>query len=349
MYFKHLKTVCTSSRQIIKQINNKSFNKNSIIICGDITSLYPNIPFDLGITVVTNVLRKLNIIPLQQQKIIIILLTWVLKNNYCIFDNTIYLQIKGTAMGTPVAVVYSNLFIFGIEEPLLQEINTQYYTRYIDDIFAIFDSIEEAKQYITMFNSYCPTIQLDTVTTDRSGIFLDLELILINNNDMEKISHKIYQKPINKYQYIPVISNHNPTIFKNFVLQELKRYQLSCTNENDFNHIKNQFKNRLKLRGYPNYIIRNAIDQLTTRDEQIQNLINPININNKKIPISPIITLCMPRLIPSIKWSEILKIPQNITELVAYKTVYKNDKIMIATKNLKNIGETIIRAKYTPE
>ena len=344
---KHLNTVCTSSRQVINTLHNRSFNADSIIMCADITSLYPNIPIDLGITVVKEVLQKVNIIPLIQQKIIIKLLTWVLKNNYCIFNEIIYLQIKGTAMGTPVAVTYSNIFIYGIEQPILQEINTQYYTRYIDDIFSIFNTTENAQNFLRIFNSYCPTIKLESVTISHTGIFLDLELQIIKNANTSIITHKIYQKPINKYQYIPVISNHNPTIFKNFVVQELKRYQLACTDQNDFNSIAIQFENRLKLRGYPQEIYNNAITLLPEREDQIMKLKNPTNNNNKKLE-SPIITICMPKLKNKIKWKEIFTIPEEITNLRAYKRVYKNNKkLMIGTKNLNNIGQSLIRAKYS--
>lgn len=344
---KHLNTVCTSSRQVINTLNNRSFNAESIIMCADITSLYPNIPIDLGITVVKEVLQRVNIMPQIQQKIIIKLLTWVLKNNYCIFNEIIYLQIKGTAMGTPVAVTYSNIFIYGIEQPILQEINTQYYTRYIDDIFSVFNTTEEAQEFLRIFNSYCPTIKLESVTINQTGIFLDLELKLIKNNNTNIITHKIYQKPINKYQYIPVISNHNPTIFKNFVLQELKRYQLACTDQNDFDYIAKQFENRLKLRGYPQEIYNNAMILLPKREDQIINLQNPTNKDNKKLS-SPIITICMPKLKNKIKWKEIFSIPEDITNLKAYNRVYKNNnKIMIGTKNLNNIGQSLIRAKYS--
>jgi hypothetical protein len=43
-------------------------------------------------------------------------------NNYVEFDGIIYLQIQGTAMGTPVAVTFANLFLLPFEIQLLADI-----------------------------------------------------------------------------------------------------------------------------------------------------------------------------------------------------------------------------------
>ena len=44
-------------------------------------------------------------------KFIIDLLNWVQHNNYIEFGENKYLQISGTAMGTPVAVFYATIFL----------------------------------------------------------------------------------------------------------------------------------------------------------------------------------------------------------------------------------------------
>ena len=43
------------------------------------------------------------------------LLHWVLVNNFFKFNNDIYLQKYGTAMGTPAAVEYANTVLYFIE------------------------------------------------------------------------------------------------------------------------------------------------------------------------------------------------------------------------------------------
>lgn len=119
---------------------------------------------------------------------------FVLTNNYIKFNKYIYKQIKGTAMGTPVAVCFANLFLAALENPLLKSISAGIllYHRYIDDIFAIFDSSTSAYNFLTAFNNLCPSIKLDSYTIGEEGIFLDL---VISFNFVHNVMHhRIYQK-----------------------------------------------------------------------------------------------------------------------------------------------------------
>jgi hypothetical protein len=90
------------------------------------------------------------------------LLEWVLRHNYCIFKGIIYKQIKGTAMGTPVAPTYANFVMFDIEHPLLEHLPASFYRRYIDDLFAII-ARNTAHIFVTNFNKVYPSIQLESI------------------------------------------------------------------------------------------------------------------------------------------------------------------------------------------
>ena len=143
-----------------------------------------------------------------------------------------------------------------------------FFTCYIDDVFAIFPDSETAHLYVTKFNSFDPSIKFEAITVSDSGIMLDLELLLIPHptlHDSLIIKHKTYQKPINIYQYIPTISNHNPSIFSKFVLQEIKRYRLSCTDDIDYTQIATDFRIRLCSRGYPTDIFEKAFPLVPPR------------------------------------------------------------------------------------
>jgi hypothetical protein len=123
------------------------------------------------------------------------LLHWVLTNNYCTFNNVTYLQLKGTAMGTPTAVVHSNIFLYGIEKRILHRISPHYYTRYLDDVFGIFPSATVANAFVTEFNSFCPSIKFEAVTVGTSGVMIDLEFTLTSpvNPPLDIVFHKLYQ------------------------------------------------------------------------------------------------------------------------------------------------------------
>ena len=55
-----------------------------------------------------------------------------------------FVQIVGTAMGTPIAVLFANIFLYMIERTLINQlINdglTLFYARYIDDTFVVLNN-----------------------------------------------------------------------------------------------------------------------------------------------------------------------------------------------------------------
>ena len=351
-FMKKLKTVCTSSQKLIMSMHNKTCPKGSVLLCADITSLYPNIPIGLGIGTVRKVLVKLNAFTTEHLNFLMTLLSWVLTENYCTFNNVTYHQLKGTAMGTPVAVAYANIFLYGIESMLLETFKPSYYTRFIDDVFAIFNTTEDALAYVNKFNTFCPTIAFEAVTTDRRGIMLDLELSLHydHHSDYDKISHKIYQKPLNIYQYIPTQSEHKSSLYKNFVLQELKRYNLACTDLTDYQSICRSFADRLAARGYAKEIYENALLKVPSRALQIQELSDRLQRPPQVdfIPGRPRVTLQIPRHRNSINWSKVFDM-KNIYNFPTYSAFRRNYNYMnplIGTLNFRNISSYVNRAKF---
>ena len=348
---KLINVICTSSRKIILDMENFMTTPNSVIMCADVTSLYPNIPIQLGVLTVTKVLEELQYFTPSHLKFLMALLTWVLTENYCTFNNITYHQLQGTAMGTPTAVTYANLFLYGIEKALILKHKPLYYKRYIDDVYSIFDNTITANNYIMDFNSIVPSITFEAVTIGRTGIILDLVCTLETTLDIDltfdSVVLTLYQKPHNIYQYIPTLSQHKPAIFKNFILQELKRYQISCTNNVDFLNIVQQFKERLIKRGYNESLLTNALSLLPTRLQQLTDLQIKSNTNRNPPDTlnSPIILLCLPKISTKISWKNTFKLPPEISENENYKKLYSSSDILVGNINPRTIGSFIVKSK----
>ena len=90
---------------------------HTILVSFDVTSLYTNIPHDLGIDAVKFWIEKHPIaLPICFYRDFIISgLKLVLEINHFAFDNENFLQIKGTAMGTKVAQTYATLVMGFLE------------------------------------------------------------------------------------------------------------------------------------------------------------------------------------------------------------------------------------------
>jgi hypothetical protein len=341
-----LDTVCTSSRHFIRDVHNLRVPTGNIILCADVASLYPSIPIDFGLAAIRNTCECLTCFPPHVLNALLDLLSWVLHNNFCTFNGTVYHQIKGTAMGTPVAVSYANIVLYDMEHPILTRAPTTLYRRYIDDICCI-TPLANAQLFVTTFNDLCPSIQLEAVTMSPEGIFLDLSCCLVPHNELhDAVSHKLYQKPSNKYQYIPPLSQHNPSIFPALVLSELKRYLLACTHRDDFYDLLPLFHQRLTRRGYPPHFLTRALESLPSRAQLLEPLLHPPQ-RAESAATPPIIILDLPRsLFPRPHWRSIFFIPPDVTASPEYRNAYGSRNVVVGERNPPNIARYLTRSLY---
>ena len=112
------------------------------IFTADAVSMYTNIDTDTGINAFSKWLHIYSheLPPDFPCQLFLQILNFVMRNNIFQFNNTYWLQTKGTTMGTLAACMYATIS-FGLHECLniLPKFtaNIKYYKCYIDDIFAI--------------------------------------------------------------------------------------------------------------------------------------------------------------------------------------------------------------------
>ena len=107
---KKCKSYIRDTKDFLNKLNNiKRFPDNSILVTMDIASLYTNIDHEEGATACYEMLEKRNKekIPSMLLKRLILI---VLKSNVFRFGDKIYQQIMGSAVGSPMAPNYANIF-----------------------------------------------------------------------------------------------------------------------------------------------------------------------------------------------------------------------------------------------
>jgi hypothetical protein len=313
---------------------------DSVILCADVTSLYPSIKHKFGILAVRNVLIDLgastDIIELISD-----LLFWVLTNNYLSFNNELYRQIDGTAMGTPVAVCYANIVLYYMERDLVDGFNL--YHRYIDDIFAICKNNQRAILFVEKFNKLNTNIQLESVTIDKKGIFLDLEISLIKDD----ITYTLYQKPMNKYQYIPLLSAHPKHMIQNFIRNELNRYRKYCNDNDKYREIVTLFYSRLLARGYTKSFLKPFFNNLPWSNYFIMGplIINEERLikNKKESKIPAVVVLNLPSKISSdISMHNLFDLSSEIMNDGIFSKIIASPKVIVSRKLGRNIQKTLL-------
>jgi hypothetical protein len=140
----HLKPLCSSLPSYVKDTNHflqTIFNittplpPNTILATIDVKSLYTNIPHNEGICTTLGPLDTKHRRMWPLHKVIHQFLIHILKENYFTFNDQLYLQKHGTAMGTKMAPSFSNIFMGTLEESLLSSApNTSYPSWYILDL-----------------------------------------------------------------------------------------------------------------------------------------------------------------------------------------------------------------------
>ena len=241
-----------NSTDLIKELRHINLPKGAKLFTADATSMYTNIDTATGIQTFKNLFDKYTAVISTNFPKEFFLQTLEIVMNYNIFSfgDTYWQQLKGTAMGTPAAPLYSILTYGYFENTRILNTyhsNLIFYKRYIDDIFGIWvdspeTTWEDFKQTLDQFGQLRWNLEDRTTSTN----FLDLHINIVQ----DQIQTKTFQKELNLYLYIPPTSAHPSSCFKGLITGELIRYWAQNTQEKDFIHITQLFIQRLTQRGH---------------------------------------------------------------------------------------------------
>jgi hypothetical protein len=261
-------SILLNSLELNRHLECSKFPPSTVLWSSDVSALYPSIDIEDGIKALEYILRVYNgKMTDETQRInsplIITLTHWILTNNYIAFGTSHWQQISGTAMGTPMAVVFANLYLLVLEIETLEILKPHpdfkaplVYCRFVDDLFQANDSEVAGDLFFNTLGTRRPRIKLET----KKGPAVDYLDSTYKTEVADDLSHciiytELYQKPSNQYLYIPLFSHHQPAVFKAFIYAELQRYKMICYKDATFQDTKTKFSNRLKVRGYPNDFI----------------------------------------------------------------------------------------------
>ena len=245
-----------NSASLAKELEDKSFPPTCALLAADVESLYPSIDINRGLDALDATLKD-NKFPTDTRYFIIRLARWVLLNNITEFNNKLYLQTRGTAMGTPCAVVVACIYMGTIERKAwaslnhLQSISPILDYRFIDDLLIIAKSQEEAQIILDIFNSIDPLIKLTGTTSPTSANFLDLTIYKGNRfATSQRFDLDVYQKPSNQFLFLPYDSYHPDHVFQGWIRGYLGRLRINCTDDIIYHVRRSQFWSQLLERGY---------------------------------------------------------------------------------------------------
>ena len=171
-------TVLNDTTSLINIIERTKLDTTGVtLVTADIVSMYTNIEPEACIKNVSAAWdlrypRTSNEAPRLAKAATMELLKITLCNNF--FKNyagTWYHQTKGLAMGTAVAPLLANIYMFIEEAKILRRNSHILYYRYIDDIIAIFKPDQQINQFFDSITEEAPAIKF-TITENVSTVQL---------------------------------------------------------------------------------------------------------------------------------------------------------------------------------
>lgn len=281
--------ILRDSTQLVRILDSidVSSHRSVSLVTLDVTALYPSIDIDRGLDALRQFLPLTSIDP-SLHAFILDLASWVLRNNFVSDpEGIVFRQIRGTAMGTPFAVVYATIFMIILEEPVVTRYarDIAVYRRFIDDIFLLWTgSYDHLIDFITDLRSRDPLIQFTRVISSTSVDFMDISISLDRDRT---ISYTLYSKPLNNYLFVPAHSYHRPHTLSAFIRAELLRRLEKCSHADDFIDLKHSFFHHLRARGYRTDMLIPAFDSVRWRDRPARLALTALRASRHATTASP--------------------------------------------------------------
>jgi hypothetical protein len=262
---RRLDSVLRDSGSLVCMIEDTHFPADSplVLFTADVASLYPSIPNDVGLEAMSFFLTDHMHLDHPVASYIIDLMRFVLQCHVVEFDTEVYHQQGGTAMGTPAAVVYANIFMWYIIDRHIHAAfpHLLVYRRFIDDLWGAMTA-ESTGALAQWLNARHPAVHI-TLVEGRDAVFLDLHIYMGQRYWSDgRLDVEVYQKPLNLYLYVPFHSAHPRHIFPAVVRSLLMSYLRNSSDDASYLSICRKLAVRLRARGYPAAVIEKEFRRL---------------------------------------------------------------------------------------
>lgn len=245
----------------IQRLPKETLPSSAQLTTADVTSLYPSIPWDEGITAATAFYAE-NLaflqeraelrskLPVPSSRLFREILSLILCNSLIEFKKgRFFHQIKGTAMGCCISVYFANCYMFELTRTIIENPSSEVisFLRFIDDIFLITidKTANEIQQLFNLISN--ANIHYEINTPSKKQDFLDTT-ITINNK------HQIISKPFSKEtasgSYLHPGSTHPRHTIKANPYSQLLRLRRISSNRFIFKNESRKMRRDFRNMGY---------------------------------------------------------------------------------------------------
>ncbi|BHF80756.1 hypothetical protein SprV_0702388400 [Sparganum proliferum] len=257
-------TTVSSSAQFLEKLKGVSLHPNEVMVSFDVTSLFTSIPQDLAIETIELLLQsKYDETENRLGRAQVLQLLKFCLRTYFTFDGTIYEQVKGTPMGSPISGFIAEAVLQRLESLVFQHHKPKFWARYVDDTFVVIDR-DQLLTFKERLNAVFPDIQFTVEEEEENNqlAFLD---VLVCRKDCGGLKTKVFRKATNTMQVLNFNSNHPISHKRSCVRTLYRRVERHCSEPEDKIAELQYLRRVFKANGYPRNFVNRCIRK---RDER---------------------------------------------------------------------------------
>ena len=236
-----------STDEFVTKIREMSIPDNYQLVSFDVISLFTKVPLDFTIDIALRRIYKDNDITTSiEQNDLKNMLIMCTKNVHFTFNNTIYIQNDGVAMGSPLGPVLAGICMVELENKIIPKLQDCMipWMRFVDDTITAI-ATNSVNHVITELNSFHSNIQFTYEIEQNNSIsFLDVKLI----RNREKLDTTVYRKPTNSDIYLNWNSfapkSWRCGTLKTLLLRAYKICSTAKLRNDEIKHIKQVFREK---------------------------------------------------------------------------------------------------------
>ncbi|XP_072041401.1 uncharacterized protein [Amphiura filiformis] len=259
----------------------------------DVVSLFTNTPIEQSLQVIKS--RLENDPTLKDRTLLSVddvleLLQFVLTTTYFLFRGTIYKQLFGAAMGSPVSPVVANLYMEFLEQKAIasapRTCKPRLWKRYVDDILEIVnkDQVDDLTEHL---NQSDPTGNIKfTYEKEQEGKIPFLDTLNVRKPD-GSVKLLVYRKVTHTDQYLN-FKSHHPLHQNLGVIRTLfDRMNSIITEDADKKLEEVKIKEALIRCGYPNWSFKQVQEKIDKKQAKKPKKKKDNDIQTKGLVVIP--------------------------------------------------------------
>lgn len=248
---------------LIALLNDVHFDvSQDVFLTFDVDSMYPSLECETAVAALSFAIDLVyNGCPPTWKAIALRFARLLFADTYFQFEGQVWQQTAGIAMGTNAAPDIANAYLLPQELDLWRRPGVKIYKRFIDDGFAIVSGEDNARQILDTLRQ--SGLRFTSTISRTEAVFLDLHLYADHFTACTGlVSYATNRKALNRYLYMPPWSAHHPANVTAWIFAEILRLRNTCSSWERFIEQVSFFVDQLKLRGYHNHRIREALERL---------------------------------------------------------------------------------------